>query len=145
MRRTAEEERGDDRWSDAVAVPWMAKHTRNLRPTRIVWLQDDVTSTRFYWLGNPEPKGGQRVVATRSGQEIRIEEATDVARLVVWLDDELVDLDKPVRVVQGDRVLFEGRASRTIGSLAESLAARGDPSAMFAARVSLELGEKPRD
>jgi hypothetical protein len=130
---------------DAVAVPWMAKQTRNLRPTRIVWLQDDVTSTRFYWLGNPEPKGGQRVVATRSGQEIRIEEATDVAKLVIWLDDELVDLDKPVRVLQGERVLFEGRVPRTIGALAESLAARGDPSAAFPASVVVELGQKSRD
>jgi hypothetical protein len=65
---------------DAIAVPWMAKQTRNLRPEKIVWLQDDVTSPRFYWLANPEPKQGQRVVARRSGQAIDIDEATTSRR-----------------------------------------------------------------
>ena len=130
---------------DAVAVPWMAKFTRELRPAKVVWLQDDVTSTRFYWLGNPDPKGGQRVVASRDGQQIRIDDAGDVPRLEIWLDDTMVDLEKPVRVVHGDRVLFEGVAPRTIASIAESLAARGDPSAVFAAKIMVDLVTKPRE
>jgi hypothetical protein len=130
---------------DAVAVPWMAKFTRELRPAKVVWLQDDVTSTRFYWLGNPDPKGGQRVVASRDGQQIRIDDAGDVPMLEIWLDDTMVDLEKPVRVVHGDRVLFEGVAPRTIASIAESLAARGDPSAVFAAKIMVDLGTKPKD
>jgi len=28
----------------------MAKHTRNPIPEKIVWRQDDVTHSRFYWL-----------------------------------------------------------------------------------------------
>jgi hypothetical protein len=130
---------------DAVAVPWMAKFTRELRPAKVVWLQDDVTSTRFYWLGNPDPKGGQRVVASRDGQQVRIDDAGDVPMLEIWLDDTMVDLEKPVRVVHGDRVLFEGVAPRTIASIAESLAARGDPSAVFAAKIMVDLGTKPKD
>jgi (2Fe-2S) ferredoxin len=57
----------------------------------------------------------------------------------------MVDLEKPVRVVHGDRVLFEGVAPRTIASIAESLAARGDPSAVFAAKIMVDLGTKPKD
>ena len=40
---------------DASAVPWMAKYTRNARPLKVVWLQDDVTHPRFYWLEAPYP------------------------------------------------------------------------------------------
>ncbi|MEY3025261.1 MAG: hypothetical protein RLZZ238_158 [Planctomycetota bacterium] len=124
---------------DAVAVPWMARFTRNLHPQRIIWLQDDVTSTRFYWLGNAAPKGGQRVVAVRDGQTIRIEDATGVDALSIWLDDILVDLAKPVRVEANGKVLFEGTAARTIGNLASTLALRGDPKAVFPARIDVSL------
>ncbi|MGA1167361.1 MAG: hypothetical protein ACO3T2_03085, partial [Burkholderiaceae bacterium] len=61
-------------------------------------------------------KGGQRVVAVRDGQTIRIEDATGVDALSIWLDDILVDLTKPVRVEANGKVLFEGTATRTIGN-----------------------------
>lgn len=124
---------------DAVAVPWMAKYTRNLRPRKVVWLQDDVTHGRFYWLANPDPKAGQRVVASIDGQTVTIAEAPGVARLEVLLDDALVDLDKPVRIEFGGRTLFEGVVPRTIGAIAATLADRGDPKAAFTASVEVAL------
>jgi hypothetical protein len=132
---------------DAVAVPWMAKFTRNLRPERIVWLQDDVTSPRFYWLANPDPKGGQRVVAERKGQTITILEATGVARLAIRLDGSMVDLAKPVIVKAGPDLggatLFEGAVPATIATMARTLAERGDASAIFPAEVVVEIPSKP--
>jgi predicted esterase len=125
---------------DAVAVPWMAKHVRNLRPERIVWLQDDVTEPRFYWLRNPAPKGGQRVVATRAGQAITIEEATGgIDELGILLDDEIVDLDKPVRVTMNGATLFEGVVPRTTATLKTTIEERGDPRAGFPAEVRVSL------
>ena len=124
---------------DAVAVPWMANFTRNLRPKKVVWLQDDVTHGRFYWLANPEPKAGQRVVASVDGQTVAIAEASGVARLAILLDDSLVDLDKPVRVEFGGRTLFEGVVPRTIGAIAATLADRGDAKAAFTASVEVVL------
>ncbi|MEY3143979.1 MAG: hypothetical protein RLY21_2472 [Planctomycetota bacterium] len=124
---------------DAVAVPWMAKHTRNLRPAKIVWLQDDVTSPRFYWLANPDPKQGQRVVASRSGQEVLIEEATGVSRLIVRLDDSMVDLDKPVTVRMGGNTMFEGIVPRSLDVIRRTLAERGDPSGVFTAEIAIDL------
>ena len=125
---------------DAVAVPWMAKHVRNLRPARVVWLQDDVTEPRFYWLRNPAPKGGQRVVATRTGQEIAIEEATGgIDELGILLDDDMVDLDKPVRVTMNGATLFEGVAPRATATLKATIEERGDPRAGFPAEVRVKL------
>jgi hypothetical protein len=133
---------------DAVAVPWMAKHTRNLRPEKIVWLQDDVTSPRFYWLSNPDPKPGQRVAARRAGQDIVIEEAVGVSRLFVRLDDSMVDLDKPVTVRMAGKTMFEGIVPREIEVMRSTLAERGDPSGIFTAEIAIDLGnaaEPPND
>jgi hypothetical protein len=125
---------------DAVAVPWMAKHDRNLHPERIVWLQDDVVEPRFYWLRNPSPKGGQRVVATRNGQTITIEEATGgIDELGILLDDEMVDLDKPVRIVMNGATIFEGVVPRTTATLKATIEERGDPRAGFPAEVRVKL------
>ncbi len=124
---------------DAVAVPWMAKHTRNLRPAKVVWLQDDITSPRFYWLANPEPKQGQRVVARRSGQTIDIDEATGVARLRILLDDTMLDLDAPVTVRMGGNTLFQGVAPRSKDTMRRTLRERGDQTAMFVAEIEVEI------
>jgi hypothetical protein len=127
---------------DAVGVPWMAKHTRNLHPAKVIWLQDDVTSPRFYWLANPQPKGGQRVVAVRDGQTITIEEASGVEELTVLLDDDMLDLDRPIKVVVDGKTAFEGVAPRTLGTAARTLAERGDPRAIFLAEVRVKIPTK---
>jgi len=124
---------------DAVAVPWMARHTRNLRPEKIVWLQDDVTSPRFYWLANPEPKQGQRVVARRSGQTIDIDEASGVTRLVIRLDDAMLDLDRPVSVRVAGQNVFEGIVARSPETLRRTLEERGDPRGVFAAELEVAI------
>jgi hypothetical protein len=124
---------------DAVAVPWMAKFTRNLRPSRIVWLQDDVTEPRFYWLENPAPKAGQRVVAHREGQVITIDEAPGIEQLRILLDDGMLDLDQPVKVMFEGRTLFEGTVPRTAATIARTLGDRGDPKAVFTAEILVRL------
>ncbi len=127
---------------DAVAVPWMAQHTRELRPTTIVWLQDDVTTPRFYWLANPAPAAGARVVAKRAGNEVVIESAVGVQRLAVRLDDSMADLSKPIRVRAGatadGALLFEGIVPRTIATLTRTLLERGDPRGLFSAEIVVD-------
>ena len=120
---------------DASAVPWMARFTRDPRPRRIVWLQDDVVHPRFYWLENPQPAQGQRVVAEREGQEIRILEAPPGIRLRVLLDDAMCDLDRAVRVVQSGKVLFEGMVPRSRAVIERLLADRHDPRSAFCAEA----------
>jgi poly(3-hydroxybutyrate) depolymerase len=124
---------------DAVAVPWLAQFTRVTRPHRIVWLQDDVTEPRFYWLENPSPKAGQRVVARRDGQVITIEEAVGVEALRVLLDDGMLDLDKPVKVVFDGRTLFEGIVSRSEATMVRTLGDRGDSRMVFHAEIPVSL------
>jgi predicted peptidase len=121
---------------DAEALPWMVKFTRNPAPKKIVWRQDDVTRASFYWLAMAEAacKAGVEVKATIKGNEIELESA-DPASIAIRLDDRLVDLDMPVTLRAGGKVLFEGKAPRTIGALAKTLAEREDRRLMFLAEV----------
>jgi poly(3-hydroxybutyrate) depolymerase len=122
---------------DASAVPWMAKYTRNARPLKVVWLQDDVTHPRFYWLAVDEPKQGQRIVATRQGQEITIVEAPPSVAVRILLDDTMLDLDKEVRVTQDGKELFRGRVPRSKAVIERTLQERFDPKAAFTAEVKV--------
>jgi hypothetical protein len=123
---------------DAVAVPWMAKFTRTPHPTRIVWKQDDVTHRQFYWIGMPQPQAGVIVRADRDGQTISLASSAAI-ELEVYLNDDLVDLDQPVRIVQGSTVLFEGQAPRRVASIAQSLENRADPRLVFSAVVPVAV------
>jgi poly(3-hydroxybutyrate) depolymerase len=128
---------------DASAVPWMAGYVRDPRPAKVVWLQDDVTRPRFYWLAVDEPKAGQRIVAERQGQEIRILEAPAGVNLRIRLDDSMLDLDKDVRVTQGGKELFSGRAPRSKETIERVLGERYDPQAAFTAEVRVTTCTPP--
>ena len=125
--------------ADAEGIVWMAKHARVDRPTKIVWLQDDVTHDRFYWLKVSQPKAGSRVVASRSGNTITIDSWRDLDSLTVRLDDSMLDLDQPVVIRTPDAVLFQGTVSRSRKVMEATLAERGDPKGIYAAEVMVTL------
>jgi hypothetical protein len=79
------------------------------------------------------------VVARRDAQRIVIEKGEKVPKLVVRLDDRLVNLDQPVKIEQGERVLFEGVLPRTIQNLWTCLADRADEPLMYPAATTVEL------
>lgn len=129
---------------DAAALPWMAKFRRKTFPERIVWKQDDVRHDRFYWLATDASAAPERalVIARREGQTIHIE-SSDVDEVRIRLSDSMLDLDREVLVLaagkEGAQELFRARAPRTIAVLAQTLAERGDPSALFSAEVTVRI------
>lgn len=125
---------------DAAAVPWMAQFQRRTVPSKVVWVQDDVTHDRFYWLAVPQGTEKERtqVVATVKGQTITLESAT-VEKVIVRLRDDLVDLNQPIKIVSGGKTLFEGVVTRSLNVIAKTLAERNDPQAFFTAEVEVNL------
>lgn len=126
---------------DKVALPWMAKFTRNPIPDKIVWKQTGTPHDRFYWLAVPksEAKNDTLVVAKREGQTIEVTSAEKVGKLLIRLDDRMADLDKPVKVTHAGKELFAGNTARTIATMLRTLDGRGDPKLMFDAEVAVEL------
>jgi hypothetical protein len=113
---------------DAEALPWMAEHTRNAWPERIVWLQDDVLHERFYWLARPagSAQTGQLLRAEVDGRTIRLESA-DVRAVKLLLSDALLDLDQPLVVEIDGRTVFSGRVARSAQVIWNALLERCDP------------------
>ena len=128
---------------DKVAVDWMGRFTRNPLPGKVVWKQSSVTHDRFYWLALPagEARANQLVIATHDGQHIVIEKAEDVNTVTILLNDQMLDLDKPVVVTARGKELFNGVAPRTVGTLASTLAERGDPDLIFCAEVKVKSSD----
>ncbi|MGT2513276.1 hypothetical protein ACVOMT_02645 [Sphingomonas panni] len=124
---------------DAEGLPWMAQFTRNPWPKRVVWVQDDVTHDRFYWLQIPDgsqAKAGDRIDARVEGQAITIDGAVP-AGLTLRLSDRLVDLDRPVRVTVNGRLAFAGKVPRTAAAIVRSLEERLDPASAATALLRL--------
>lgn len=124
---------------DAESVPWMAKHTRQPWPKKIVWLQDDRTHSRFYWLRLPAaatPKAGDRITAEIQGQTITLGGAVPRG-LRLWLADELLDLDQPVivRIGKAEPATYEVRRSKDL--IRTALTERLDPAACPVAEIVL--------
>jgi hypothetical protein len=131
---------------DAKVLPWMSALRRNPLPERIVWKQSSTTHDRFYWLAMPknDPSlAGALAIVDRAGQTITIKSVEKIDDLLIRLDDRMLDLDQPVRILYRDRVLHDGRVPRTIAALIRTLDQRGDPLLMFGAEVEVKLQGKP--
>jgi hypothetical protein len=125
---------------DRVALPWMASHTRNPWPKKIVWRQSNRTHDRFYWLSVPEDqaKGGQVVEAEVRGQVVHVK-AEGLTQLSLRLSDALVDLDQPITVTVNGKECFKGLVKRRGGAIWQSLQERKDPSSVATAVVRLKF------
>lgn len=123
---------------DAAALPWMATHTRNPWPKRIVWRQDDVLGERFYWLRveHGAAKPGAQITATIDGQTITLQ-SEDLKQVTLQLCDALIDLDQPLTVIANGQLVFEGRVARTPSAIEQSLTERADPFAVATALLKV--------
>lgn len=146
--------------NDRDTPVWLAKFTRDPLPKRIVWHQpllpvpygkEDLPKVlersyafagylrhRCYWLRNDSPTVFQRLAVSRAGNDFRIEEACHVERVTLLLDDRMADLDKPVRVLAGERECAQGKVPRTVSALVASLVEYRDPGLMFCAELEVK-------
>lgn len=126
---------------DAKAVPWMEGFTRDAAPDRIVWRQVGVLHDHFYWLAVPEGEAqmDDEITATRDGQTITLSGPSG-RTVLVRLNDDLADLDQPVRVVTEDgTVLFDAVAPRTEETIRKSIDEFGDFAMIYSAEIDVTL------
>ncbi len=127
---------------DAVAIPWMARFTRNVWPQKIVWAQDDVIHSRFYWISTQasEAKAGDKIVATLKGNTI-VFEHSDAKQVTLLLSDRLLNLDEVITVESPAHKSSEHKATRTIMTQATSLSDRLDRPSMYSATLDVSFSE----
>lgn len=127
---------------DAAAIEWMSHYTRNPYPTKVVWVQGDVMKESFYWLGVPlaEAAKGTKLAASLDRDTNTVDiEWCDYTQLTVYLNDEMLDLSKPVRILFGGHELFNGLVERNANNIRRNLLAREDPAYAFPAQVTVSL------
>lgn len=107
---------------DTIAIPWMARFTRNINPRRVVWVQDDVLRSNLYWLSVPKAfeRQSAMIVGEINGQTLNIERS-DSPVVIVGLNEALLNLDKPVTVQFEGKTIGIRKYKRTAGSLATPL------------------------
>ena len=125
---------------DAYAVEWMPQFKRNPFPDQIVWRQEEVVRSRFYWLevDPEEARHGMTVRASHDGNDFTIAQC-DYARISICLNDQLADLDQPVTVHYGGRKIFEGKVPRQRELIRASLEAGNDIRMVYTAKLELVL------
>lgn len=126
---------------DTSAIEWVAQFNRNPYPEKIVWDQNGKQHSQFYWLSLPEDKNQYDacLIVSREGQKITIEEAKKAEQVVIYLNDEMLDLDQNVVIEYNGEVLYNKKPERTIATVWESLNNRNDPNQVFSAQIEVYL------
>jgi hypothetical protein len=127
---------------DSVAVEWMSKFERNPVPAKVAWKQDDVNHYSFYWLAVPagSAKTGGEIVASYKGNEINIE-SNYSDTVFVRINDDMMNLDKPVIIKYKDQQIFRGKLSRNIETIYRTAQDRKDPGLVFSAEIMIVNGK----
>lgn len=125
---------------DAAALQWMAQYRRKPYPREIVWRQEKVAREHFYWLTVPasEAAQGKRVEAHIKGNTIHIDHC-DYSHLTIYLNDNMVDLDKKVTILYKGKKIKSKKLQRTIANMYRSLNERNDRSYAFPAYIEIEF------
>jgi dienelactone hydrolase len=124
---------------DTIAIPWLASFTRKALPAKVAWQQDDRHHEQFYWLGTPSPETGKEAIVSVSKNSISIEKNDNTA-LYIYLNDQLLNLDKKIKVIENGKVIFNKKAGRK-RSLIQATAKRLDPDLVFSARLLVKDGK----
>lgn len=124
---------------DTIAIPWLASFTRKALPAVVAWHQDDRHHNQFYWLGTPTPETGKEAIVTINQNTVKVEK-NDNSSLYIYLNDQLLDLDKKIKVIANGQTIYNKKAGRKL-SLIQTTAKRLDPELVFSARLLIQDGK----
>jgi len=129
---------------DTIAIPWMASFKRNPYPDKVIWVEDDRVQHRFYWLSAPLGALEKDATAEVSihGNEIEVSKNT-FRELNINLNDQMLDLNKPVAVMMDGKVVFRKKLKRKLSTIQKTIQEYQDPTMVFSAKLVLK-GKKIR-
>jgi hypothetical protein len=131
----------------ARAWDWMSKNTRSAYPQHITYVPKDDNARSAPWLSlvgfqvAEHPRVEAR--ADKSANSITIE-AQEISNIVVYLNDELVDLDKPVKfTING--LAHERKVERNPVDMLQNQFNVGDWGRVFTAFVTLDVPPRQQE
>ena len=126
--------------ADTAAISWMTQFKRNPYPTKIVWRQEEVLRPAFYWVSAPEDELGHEktLIVERKGNNIYID-TCDYSKCTLYLNDEMFDLDKPIKVYYKGKRILKKKMERRIETLRKTINERGDYRYMFPVELEVKI------
>jgi len=124
---------------EAAVWAWIQKHPRATHPKDVNLVVGKPWPTRAYWLrvAPSSPEASALATLDRAANTIRVS-THGVSRVTLYLDDALVDLEAPVRVLVND-VEQKGVLPRSLASALELLRdGTSDPACMYVVEASFD-------
>jgi dienelactone hydrolase len=113
---------------------------RDLFPRKVLWSPSVDWKRVFFWLKVDKPseigRGRSIFAEIKEGNEIHVTGSAD--GLSILLNDKLVDLKKPVKVVHNGSEAFHGEAPGSLVALLLSLDDKIDPACALWAKIDLK-------
>lgn len=123
-------------WGEAYE--WLLKHYRSTLPKKVQIHYDGTGAKRACWVELIKPEPGAKVSAEVRKGYIEIN-ASGAAKVIVFLSDGLVDLDKKVTVRLNNKRVYQDSVKRSPASALETCLARNDRSFAYAVKLSFDL------
>jgi hypothetical protein len=93
----------------------------------------------FYWLSVPasEAKEGNCLIVERRDNTFLISK-NDYQTLSIGVNDQMVDFNKPVKIIVNGNTVFDAKVKRTIRDIYRSIIKRKDRGLIFSAFVEVK-------
>ena len=79
-----------------------------------------------------------QLVVRREGNRFVVERC-DYSEFTICLNDDMVNLDKPVTVEYGGKTLFQGNVKRSAATIGRTIRERRDMRLVFSAEVGVRI------
>jgi hypothetical protein len=132
---------------EAEVWAWMQEHPRVSNPTDVVLLPGSPIPNKAYWLEVPPFDGvGKAIVKAKAdrGTNTVVVDGEGVTSVILFFNDVIADLDKPVKVVcnGADHLVQVPRNLITTLNLMSS--SRSDPGKLYTATMTFDLPVKTK-
>ncbi len=121
---------------DRDKIVEMYPAVRNPVPTELTWSLTDEVITDFYWIHCGAPAKKREIDAQIHGNSIKITLSPEVPEITVFVDQRLIDFEKPVALEINGKPLPARRLRPSLRTLCQTLERRGDPELAFSAAVT---------
>ncbi|MBI1849235.1 MAG: hypothetical protein HYR85_02715 [Planctomycetes bacterium] len=129
-------------------LAWFEGKRRTVSVPEIQWSVSDRKFGRAYWLQITRMETGKDVVAQFTAKSDRVKNkieitSTNVYEFRLMLNDEVVDLDKPLEVLVNGEQAFSGKKERSLRHALDEYHRTGDPTRAFTASLAVNVPTTP--
>ena len=130
---------------DSNAIRWLQQFKRRPHPRHLIWDTQTRAGSRgarantHYWLHQEKPQGVLEV----SVQENTFSVMSAQENFQIFIDPNIVDLEKDIVVRMGEKILFSGRITPDVRIAAQSILLYNDPERIYVALIDIRIQNEP--